>query len=136
MINYEKQVAAIERTNEKYLNLFKNELIQKKLSEKTINRHLNTVRLYLNDFLCYYEPKDMKHGCYELDFFMCDWIIRKCGCLSSDALKSTVASIKKFYHCMFKANLIETEDYDFLTYLIKEQMEDWILTLQEYNSDL
>lgn len=131
---YEKEVKKIKKKNEKYLNEFENWLKEKKLVSKTINGHLQNVDFYINEFLNYYDASEMEEGCHRIDEFLGDWFIRKCLWSTPSSVKSNAASIKKFYACMLELGHIDKENYEMLCEIIKENMEEWLETVEEYNS--
>lgn len=132
---YEKKVKENEKINNKYLDEFEKWLNEKKLTEKTINNHVSNVDLYINNYLVYYEVIPMEKGGYELDEFFSDWFIRKCTWSTGNATKLTVASLKKFYQCMNELNHIEDDIYKHICKEIKENIEDWIDKVEDYNSE-
>lgn len=131
---YEKECKKIIEDNEKYIDCFYDYLDEKGLTDRTISNHLYNVSFYLNNFLLYYEPLHMKDGCYHLDAFLGNWFIRKAMWSSVGTIKSTAASIKKFYACMLENDLIEREDYQNLVMTIKKNKDRWIETMEEYDS--
>lgn len=112
------------RRNQEYLNLFEADLGG--LSQKTIENHLSNVDFYLNHYLHYYEEDDsMEGGTTKLDGFLGDVFIRKSMWATPATVKTTAASIKKFYKSMLKRGYIRQEAYDQLCSDIKENMSDW-----------
>ena len=57
---YKKEKNEIVKKNEVYLNEFKKWLTDKGLVSKTIDKHLENVEFYINEYLNYYEPTEMK----------------------------------------------------------------------------
>ena len=133
--NYEKIAKQNKKRNKKFLEEFEKELNNKGLSEKTIKNHINNIDLYINDYLNYYEFTNMEEGCHMIDGFLGDWFIRKCMWSTAYSIKTTAASIKKFYQHMSELNYISKEDYKFLCDEIKDNMEFWIEEVNEYNDD-
>lgn len=133
MANYEKKYEKKVKENEKYLNLFETWLRQNGLSQKTIKKHIENVSVYINDFLNYYEITDMKEGCTSIDEYLGDWFVRKCLWSTPSTIKSTAASIKKFYNCMKELNYVTKNAYDFLCEEIKENIEYWVSNVEDYN---
>jgi len=133
-MDYDKRMKQIIKTNKKYLNEFEKWLKEQKLSEKTIKNHVSNADLYINDYLNYYEFSEMEQGCYEINGFLGDWFIRKCMWSTASSVKSTAASIKKFYLCMSELGYIKHDDYKFLYETIKDNIEIWIEEVEEYNS--
>lgn len=111
--------------NQNYLELFEIWLQDAKLSEKTMRRHLLNADLYINDYLSNCRGIPMEEGVDEINLFLGDWFIRKCMWSSASSVKSTAASIKKFYKCMAEHGFIPEEDYQDLVEDIKDCMEDW-----------
>lgn len=134
MENYEKQRKLNEKRNQKYLNDFKKYLKNQKLSEKTINKHVDNVKFYLNQYLTYYDIIKMEDGIEEIGSYLGDWFIRKCLWSSKSTIKENAASIKKFYKCMSELNYITKEDYESLCWIIKDNMEIWLESMDDYDS--
>ena len=65
--------------------------------------------------------------------FFGDFFIRKCMWSTPASIKSTAASLKKFYKCMLQHGYIDKESYDYLCFDIKENMEDWQEECAIYN---
>ncbi|MBQ7140065.1 MAG: recombinase [Bacilli bacterium] len=133
-MDYDKKMEKIIKTNEKYLDEFEKWLENKKLNPKTINRHVSNAYLYINDYLNYYEFCKMEDGCRCIDGFLGDWFVRKCLWSTASSVKSTAASIKKFYQCMNELGYVDKSDYSMLCDEIKDSMEFWIENVEEYNS--
>lgn len=107
-------------------------LKKKELSNKTIGRHVGNVSLYLNDYLNHYEGEDMVAGCHSVGDFLGDWFIRKTMWSSTATIKSTAASIKKFYNCMLEKRNIDKSDYQLFCQIIKDEMPSWLSAMEEY----
>ncbi len=75
----------------------------------------------------------MKEGCTSIDEYLGDWFVRKCLWSTPSTIKSTAASIKKFYNCMKELNYVTKKDYDFLCEEIKDNMEYWVSNVEDYN---
>ena len=131
---YEKKLKKIKKQNQKYLGEFEKWLKNKGLVKKTIRNHVVNADLYINEYLNYYEINEMKNGYHMINDFFEDWFIRKCLWLTAATVKSTAASIKKFYNCMQQLNYIDKESYKELCDEIKEGMEYWIDEVEEYNA--
>ena len=135
MENYEKQIKENEKRNKKFIDEFEKYLKEKDLVEKTIKNHINNIKLYLNDYLNYYEFVKMEDGISRIDSFLGDWFIRKCMWSSKTSIKETAASIKKFYQAMLEYQHITKEDYQYVCDEIKENMECWLDSLEMYDDD-
>ena len=131
---YEEKYEKEKKKNEKYLEEFYKWLKEKGLVDKTINNHISNVEFYINDYLNYYEVTEMEEGCYGLDSYFGDWFIRKCMWSTPGTIKSTAASLKKFYLCMLEKGYIAKDSYDNLCEEIKEGMPEWIDRVEDYNN--
>lgn len=130
---YEKEVEKIKEENDKYLNLFAQELEKAGLTKKTIEKHLLNACFYINDYLLYYQPKKMVEGCYHIDYFLSDWLIRKTLWSSSEQIKSYCASLKKFYKVMLELGYIEKKDFLELNMTIKDEKASWLAAVKRAN---
>ena len=130
---YEKECKEIRKTNEELLKLFENEMTEKGLSQKTINRHVSNVDFYINEYMLREDATPMEDGVGMLDMYLGYFFIRKCMWSTPNSIKCTAASIKKFYKCMLEHGKIEKDDYEYLCSVIKENMEEWQSTCAIYN---
>lgn len=120
--------AALAQENQKYLKVFEAELREAGLGEKTIERHLTNVSFYLNDFVPRYsDHPSMADGISQesLSIFFSDFYIYHCIWSTPNNLKTTAASIKKFYRSMTAHGFIGPEAYLELCELFKECMAEW-----------
>lgn len=131
-MDYELETQKIVKCNEKYLKMFKDDLKKQGLTEKTIVNHLDNVYFYLNEYLAYYEFKSMEDGCRAISMYLGDFFIRKCMWSSVANIKSTAASIKKFYTYMLNEGFINDEDYAYLINTIKDEKALWIQAYNQY----
>ena len=119
------------KINTKYIEGFVDELSKKGFVDKTIKNHYFNVDFYLNDFLLREEALTMENGCkdeYLSDFFGY-FFIRRCMWSTPDTVKSTIASLKKFYR-------LSKEDYEEFTDTIRVNKEYWIDCCSEYNDGI
>ncbi len=125
--DYIKKSDANEERNEIFLQLFSDDLHEAGLAEKTIRNHLSNADFYLNIYLDRADVLPMEEGTSErhLSGFMGYFFIRKCMWSTPATIRSTAASLKKFYKCMLKNNKITQEQYDEVTDTIKYQIKDW-----------
>ena len=120
---YEKKCEEIRRINAELLGMFEKDLSS--LSPKTIKKHLYNVDFYINEYLLHYDAQTMEHGIEMIDDFLGYFFIRKCVWSTPSTIKSTAASIKKFYKCMMEHGKIPKEDYEKLCIEIRLGMEEW-----------
>lgn len=119
----EKKIDDNYKRNKKFILEFEKWLKNKKLSPKTIRKHLSNIDIYINDYLNYYEITKMEDGISEAYMFLNDWFIRKCAFASITSITENAASIKKFYNCMCELGYISKDDYSFLNKSISDNMD-------------
>ena len=134
--DYDQKVKELQEENETYLKGFKEQLQDKGLSKKTVNLHVSNADFYINYFLLYYDADDVKEGAYQLYSFFGSWFNRKAPYASSGTVKSTAASIKKFYAYLLDVSVVDQDAYDDVCETIKECMPDWLEEVQEYSDRL
>lgn len=128
---YEEQCKKIREENEQLLDLFEESL--KDLKPATVRRHLSNVSFYINDYLLYEDALTFDRGVRKIDDFLGYFFIRKCMWSTPGTIKSTAASIKKFYQCMLKHDKIQRADFEYLSESIKEGMPEWQALCAQYN---
>lgn len=133
---YEAQCDIQRQKNKEYLEIFRNELQGAGLKPKTIDRHLENVDLYINSYLFQEEPMDMQEGCGDrIDDYLGYYYIYKCMWSTPGNIKTTAASIKKFYKSMCDHEYVDKTAYKELCQTIKENMEMWQEECGEFNGD-
>lgn len=132
-IDYEAQCKKIRKTNDEYLAMFREDLKKSGLKENTISRHLGNVDFYINDFLLYYDALPMESGLEEIDSFLGDFFIRKCMWSTPATIRSTAASLKKFYKSMLNHGFIKPDAYQDFCQEIKDSMNDWQSDCAQFN---
>lgn len=130
---YSKACDEIREKNSEYLELFEQALLENGLKDSTIRRHLSNVGFYINDFLLYEEPLTIEYGVSRIDSFLGNFFIRKCMWSTPGNIKTTAASIKKFYKCMLEHGIVKNDDYKFLCSEIRDGMESWQEDCAVYN---
>lgn len=128
---YEEKCKLIKQENESLLEMFEKDL--EGLNQKTINRHLTNVDFYINTYLLREDAYDFTHGIWDIDDYLGCFFIRKCMWSTPGNIKSTAASIKKFYQCMLKQEMIQKADYEYLCETIKDNMWKWQSDCEMYN---
>lgn len=131
---YEKKCKEITKENNQLLNLFEKELVECGLKSKTIQNHISNVNFYINTYLLREDALSMEYGTQKIDDFLGYFFISKCAWSTPASIKSTAASIKKFYKCMLKHEKISKEDYEDLCETIKFNMEFWQDDCERYNN--
>lgn len=132
---YEALAAKIRKQNDEFLNIFEGDLKAANLKPKTIENHLGNVDFYINTYLLYEEPLEMAAGCGNKIYgFLGGFFIRKAMWSTPASIKSTAASIKKFYKSMMDHGYVDKESYTNLSNEIKENMSDWQAECEAYNN--
>ncbi len=131
---YEKGCKRIRKENERIISQFIDWLEEKKLTEKTIRKHVSNIDLYINDFLLYEDAVPASEGVTSIDMFLAYWAIRKGVCSSKNAIKENASSIKKFYQFMFELKMIEKDDLLSLSQEIKDSMPEWLEKMDGYDN--
>ena len=131
---YEAECQKQMQRNASFLEIFEKDLLCAGLNANTIRKHLVNVDFYINTFLLCKEPLNMEQGCKEIDMFLGDFYICKCMWSTPGNIKTTAASIKKFYKSMLEHGYVKKTDYKFLCTEIKENMVDWQEECERFNS--
>lgn len=134
MENYDVLVEQNEKRNKLFLELFEKWLIDKKLSTKTIKRHISNASFYINVYLTKLDFTPMEKGMDEIYMYFSDFFIRKCMWSTPNTISESCTSIKKFYECMLEKEYVTKEDFEMLCFTIKEEKADWIESCRKYNN--
>lgn len=111
---YEQKCDEIRMRNAVYLDdVFRDDLFNAGLKERTINRHCQNADFYINTYLLREEPLEIICGTNfsKISNFLRYFFIRKCMWSGPGTIKSTVASIKKFYNSMLQRGNIDESNY-------------------------
>ncbi len=132
-VDYTAMSTRIRQRNDELLEIFVDDLEASGFSDKTIDRHLTNADFYLNTFLLRENLCTMEDGLYMLGSFLGNFFIRKCLWSTPATIKTTAASIKKFYKSMLDHGFIEKEDYAALCEEIRESMGEWQALCETFN---
>ncbi len=130
---YEAECERIRESNEVLLGDFKDWLRDSGLADKTIDKHVENVDFYINEFLLYDDVVEPQDGADEVGMFLGYWFIRKAMWASESSIRSNAASLKKFYTFLHERGMVEEDDLDLLKEEIKEEMPEWLETLERYD---
>ena len=130
---YEKACAKIKQENAKLLADFEQWLLGKGLAEKTIEQHVQNAEFYVNTFLLYEDAIAAKEGASHISMCLGYWFIRKAMWASRASIKQNASSLKKFYTFMHEQGHIDADDLQDLKETIKEEMPDWLATVERYD---
>jgi hypothetical protein len=132
--DYDKQCALIREENIRLLADFADWLAAAGLSATTIRGHRYNLDFYLNHFLIRSDMLRASEGVDCVGEFLGDWFIYKAVWSSRNSIKGNAASLKKFYAFMAERGLIKPGELDALRKQIKEELPDWLETLERYNT--
>jgi site-specific recombinase XerD len=130
---YEIECEKIRESNEKLLEDFGNWLQRSNLTDKTINKHVENIDFYINEYLLYEDATEPQDGIYSVSMFLGYWFIKKAMWASKASIKSNAASLKKFYSYLNERGLVKKEDVASLKETIKEELPEWLATLGRYD---
>ena len=130
---YEIECKKIRNENRKLLNNFKKYLSSKKLSNKTVDKHVSNIDFYINEFLLYEEPSKAQEGVDKLDEFLGYWFIRKAMWASVTSIKENITSLKHFYTYMHTIDEIDLEELNAMKEEIKEGKDEWLEAIRKYD---
>jgi site-specific recombinase XerD len=130
---YEAECERIRRSNEKLLDDFESWLCKRNLTAKTIEKHIENIDFYINEYLLYEDATEPQEGAGSVGMFLGYWFIKKAMWASAASIKSNAASLKKFYTFLHERELVSGEDLDDLKETIKEEMPEWLATVDRYN---
>ena len=130
--DYEDEYEDRELYNENLLAEYRGYLTEKKLTPRTIEKHLSNVGFYINDYLLENEELEPRDGVSEISMYLGYWFIRKGPWTGPAAIKDHASSLKNFYQFMLQKGEITQEEFSELKETIKEEMPEWIATLKRY----
>ena len=108
-------------------------LRERALAAKTISKHIDNIDFYINEYLLYEDAVEPQEGTYSVSMFLGYWFIKKAMWASAASIKSNAASLKKFYAFLHERGLVSKDDLDSLKETIKEEMPEWLATLDRYD---
>jgi len=124
------------KKNNILLNKFENYLYSQNLAPKTIKKHLANVDFYINTFLIHYEIEKPEDNLNSIDMYFDHFMPNKTTFGSVSDTKSSIGSLKKFYHFMLKINKISEDEYSKLLQLIKNNKQNWFdVYSEDYEND-
>jgi len=130
---YEDDCKITRETNKLLLNDFEVRLKSSGLSKNTIDTHISNIDFYVNEYLLYEDATEAKDGVNAVDMFLGYWFIKKAMWASKSSIKNNATSLNKFYTFMYEKSLIDKDDLSDLKETIKENMPEWLATLERYD---
>ncbi len=129
---YEVKCNLIREENRVLLDDFATWMKGKGLSAATVNKHLNNIDFYINEFLLYESPESAAEGVGDAGMFLGYWFIRKAMWASETTIISNAASIRKFYDFMLRRGAVEPGAVKEMKEGIKADLPEWLATLKRY----
>lgn len=110
--------------NDRFIQMLAARLAEDGISDKTIRKHTENMRLFLNDYLA---PMGctLEEGPDLIDDFIGRWFMDY-HWPSKTALRSLGTSLRKFYRTMADAGEVDEEDYAEVCAVIKKGMAGWL----------
>ena len=142
MKTYDEIIKSIHKRNENLIQNFGGYLKRNGLGEKTIDKHVDNISFFLNEFVTYQDISPNEHeitlcnaedGLNLVGEFLGYWFIKKAMWSDEKSIKSNITSIKKFYSFMQRLNLISKDELQRLNKEIKENKQEWIVAVNRYN---
>ena len=130
---WQKDCKRIKQQNAILLYQFADALKEQGLNKKTIDKHVKNIDFYINHFLLYEDATEPENGLYSVSMFLGYWFIKKAMWANPSAIKNNASSLQKFYAFMLESGKIEKDDYQELKDTIKQEMPEWIATMQRYD---
>jgi intergrase/recombinase len=130
---YKVEAERIRQSNRVLLDDFRDWLQKSGLSDKTIDRHVDNIDFYINEYLLYEDALEPQEGVDGVGIFLGYWFIRKAMWASESSVRGNAASLKKFYTFLHQRGMVSQEALDNLKETIKEDMSDWLDTLARYD---
>ncbi len=134
MEDFEKKVQVVQKENKFILEKFKRYLVGKKLTKKTIEKHVWNIDFFINDYLLRYDITQAKDGSSQIGFFLGNWFIRKAMWASVTSIKENITSMKKFYQFMYENGEISKDDLLELKEEIKNCKDEWFKNIRLYDN--
>ena len=127
---YEEDCKKIRQVNQDLLTGFEAWLLGLGLARKTSAGHRLNTDFFINEFLLNEEAIAATEGVSHIDLYLGGWFIEKAMWASPASIKSSAASIKKFYAFLLAQGLVTKPDVDLLAQTIKDQMPAWLAAMK------
>lgn len=122
---WELKCDKVREANSKLLDEFKDYLVSKSLSPKTIKRHVSNMEFYANGYLLRYDVIPVEEGALVIGGFLGDYFIRNTCWGSRNTIKENIGSFKKFYTYLCETGRVSKDELNQMKEIIKEEKEEW-----------
>ena len=119
--------------NESYLASFADYLRRKGLSERTVNKHIDNVSLFLNVYLLNEDIPPLPGGCLMMDDYLGRYLIERPVYTYPKMISDSATSLKRFYKHMLEEGQIYKEGYSALLEDIRLGWPMWRDACRERN---
>ena len=131
--SHDVRVRDIRAYNQRILDDFRAWLEQKRLSEETIDKHVDNIDFFTN-YLVFYEPlkKLDEADSGDVWMFLADWFPRKALWASVSSVKSYLASFKKFFQWMGEIGCVSPKTVADVLDTLKYDRDEFLRAVAEY----
>ena len=138
MDDYDRQVAEIHSYNAPFYEQFAAALTASGLSERTVQSHVENVQFFADHYLTYSEPlrRVDEADVSDVGLFLSDWFLRKAMWSSPSAVRSNIASFKKFFQWMGQQGHMDAEAVAEILLDLKENRAEYIEDAEAYEDGL
>ena len=135
-MDYDAWVEEISKANNKIIDEFEQFLKTKKLSKKTINRHIDNVGFFANYYLTSYSYCGTIFDGYK-DFgdFFGYWLITKYLGISKSFMTAMITTMKKFYTFLFLKDYSDEISCAEAFVTLTAGKEEWLEQLEMFEDD-
>lgn len=106
---YEIECERIRESNKELLDDFAAWLRKSNLTVKTVNKHVDNIDFYINEYLLYEDATDPQEGVYSVSMFLGYWFIKKAMWASAASIKRQCSELESSTHdfgfCSRKARI-------------------------------
>lgn len=131
--NFSRDLDKIDIIIRKYIDGFKKELRNQRLSDKVIKTHVNNAYFFWYGYYVQQYFDNPFNSETSLEDFFGYYFIRKCLWSTENSLKTYLASLKKFYLFLYKENYIDEDKCATVLATLKCGKERWLEELYDYN---
>lgn len=134
-MDYDAWVEEISKANNKIIDEFEQFLKTKKLSKKTINRHIDNVDTFANYYLTNYSYcGTIFDGYKNFEDFFGYWLITKYLIISKSFMTAMITTMKKFYTFLFLNGYIDEDSCADAFATLKYGKEEWLEQLEMFEN--
>ena len=122
---YEQAFRTQGQRNEAYLAQFTASLKASGLAAEQIKREVRDVGRFLNGYLLHEDDPSAEMGCYLIDDYMENYVIRHSSWATPEAIECSGNSLVSFYQWMLEAQQVDEDAFEELQATIDAQLPSW-----------